>query len=93
MLLSYNAGISPQADAGDIIVGGVAGGQAVSEFWDKLLQLIIKSVYTALYQSVGENLQGLFDSLNRELSHASRQITLGPKLWNGSGQRIRELMM
>lgn len=54
MLLSYNAGISPQADAGDIIVGGVAGGQAVSEFWDKLLQLIIKSVYTALYQSVGK---------------------------------------
>ncbi len=90
MLLSYNAGISPQADAGDIIVGGVAGGQAVSEFWDKLLQLIIKSVYTALYQSVGENLQGLFDSLNRELSHASRQITLGPKLWNGSAYGLMQ---
>ncbi len=90
MLLSYNMGISPQADAGDIIVGGVAGGQAVSEFWDKLLQLIIKSVYTALYQSVGESLQGLFDSLNRELSHASRQITLGPKLWNESAYGLMQ---
>lgn len=89
MLLSYNMGISPQADAGDII-GGVAGGQAVSEFWDKLLQLIIKSVYTALYQSVGESLQGLFDSLNRELSHASRQITLGPKLWNESAYGLMQ---
>lgn len=89
MLLSYNMGISPQADAGDII-GGVVGGQAVSEFWDKLLQLIIKSVYTALYQSVGESLQGLFDSLNRELSHASRQITLGPKLWNGSAYGLMQ---
>lgn len=83
-------GISPQADAGDIIVGGVAGGQAVSEFWDKLLQLIIKSVYTALYQSVGESLQGLFDSLNRELSHASRQITRGPKLWNESAYGLMQ---
>ena len=89
MLLSYNMGISPQADAGDII-GGIAGGQAVSEFWDKLLQLIIKSVYTALYQSVGESLQGLFDSLNRELSHASRQITLGPKLWNESAYGLMQ---
>lgn len=89
MLLSYNAGITPQANAGDII-GGVAGGELVNEFWDKLLQLIIKSVYTALYQSVGESLQGLFDSLNRELSHASRQITLGPKLWNGSAYGLMQ---
>lgn len=81
MLLSYNADISPQADWNPI--GGVAGSE-ISEFWDKLLWLIIKSIYDPLYKSVGESLQGLFDSLNRELSNASRQITLGPKLWNGS---------
>ena len=78
--------ISPHWNPGT----GAAGEILVSEFWDKLLQLIIKSVYTALYQSVGENLQGLFDSLNSELSRASRQITLGPKLWNESAYGLMQ---
>lgn len=58
--------------------------EQVSEFADKLIQMIMKTVYSGLYLSVAESLQGLFDSLNEDLSSASRQITKGPKLWNGS---------
>lgn len=61
-----------------------------SEFWDKLLLLIIKSIYDPLYKSVEKSMVGLFDSLNRELSAASRQITLGPKLWNGSAYGLMQ---
>lgn len=54
----------------------------------------MKSLYDPLYESVGQSLQGLFVSLNRELSNATRSITAGPKQWNGSAystvQRIAE---
>lgn len=62
----------------------------VSEFWDNLLLLIIKSMYDPLYKSVEESLQGLFDSLNRELSQASSQIALGPRQWNGSAYELMQ---
>ena len=53
MLLSYDAGISPQLDAGTII-GGVAGKNALSEFAQKLIQLILKSIYDPMYESVNK---------------------------------------
>lgn len=56
----------------------------ISEFADKLVKWILKTVYAGLYKSVEDSLQGLFDSLNHELSSASRQITTGPRLWNES---------
>ena len=88
MLLSYNVGITPQDWSP---IGGAVGDKLnVSEFWDKLLLLIIKSLYDPLYQSVGESLQGLFDSLNRELSQASVQIALGPRQWNGSAYGLMQ---
>lgn len=55
----------------------------ISEFADKLLQWIMKTVYKGLYASVEKSVEGLFDFLNDELSLASRQIGLGPRLWNG----------
>lgn len=64
-------------------ITGVASA-ATSEFADKLVQWILKTVYAGLYKSVEDSLQGLFDSLNHELSSASLQITTGPRLWNGS---------
>lgn len=66
------------------VVGGVAGDAAISEFGEKLLQWIMKTVYTGLYISVERSIQGLFDTLNNEFSAASRSITKGPRLWNGS---------
>lgn len=68
---------------GRSLIGGVAGDEAVSEFADKLLQWIMKTVYEGLYASVEKSIEGLFDFLNSELSFASRQIGLGPRLWNG----------
>lgn len=64
--------------------GGVAGSKLNSEFAGELLQWIGKTLYTGLYASTEESLQGLFDSLNGALSSASREITKGPKLWNDS---------
>lgn len=66
------------------LLGGVAGSKLNSEFAGELLQWIGKTLYTGLYASTEESLQGLFDSLNGALSSASRQITKGPKLWNDS---------
>lgn len=76
MLLSYNTGI--------LLTARWNPGDAVSEFADKLVRWILGTVYRGLYASVGKSLQGLFDSLNSELSSASRQITKGPRLWNSS---------
>ncbi len=66
------------------VVTGIAGDKLNSEFAGELLQWIEKTLYTGLYASTEESMQGLFDSLNGALSSASRQITKGPKLWNDS---------
>lgn len=62
----------------------------ISEFADKLLQYILGAEYKGMYTCVEESFQGLFDSLNQELSSASRQIGLGPRLWNSSAYSLME---
>ncbi len=61
-----------------------AADDAISEFADKLLTWIIKTFYDTFYGIVEKSLQGLFDTLNNQFSSASRLITKGPRLWNGS---------
>lgn len=62
----------------------------VGEFVDKLLQHLLGAEYKGMYICVEENFQGLFDSLNQELSSASQQIAEGPKLWNSSAYSLME---
>ncbi len=56
----------------------------MGEFADKLLTWFLKTFYDAFYGIVEKSLQGLFDTLNNQFSSASRLITKGPRLWNGS---------
>lgn len=62
----------------------------ISEFADKLLQHLLGAEYKGMYICVEESFQGLFDSLNQELSSASQQIAEGPKLWNSSAYSLME---
>lgn len=63
---------------------------SIGEFVDKLLQHILGAEYKGMYICVEESFQGLFDSLNQELSSASQQIAEGPKLWNSSAYSLME---
>lgn len=63
---------------------GVGGVIATSEFVEKLIGLIIMALYTPLYNSVDNSLQGLFSVINYELSSAAGNIATGPRQWNGS---------
>lgn len=54
----------------------------VSEFFNKLLQQILKAVYDPLYESVQNSFDGLFRMLNDEVSKASANIRIGPKQWD-----------
>lgn len=65
-------------------------GEQISEFADKLFQHILGTEYKGMYILVKESYQGLFAYLNQELSSASRQIGLGPKLWNNSAYSLME---
>ncbi len=78
-----NVSMDPSSGRRDLLTG-VAGEAAISEFGDKLLKWIVKSLYDPLYESVGRSLQGLFVSLNQELLRATRNISAGPRVWNGS---------
>lgn len=78
----YNMGIILSADTGN----------PISEFADKLFQHILGSEYQGSYILVEKSFQGLFDSLNQELSSASRQIGLGPRLWNSSAYSLMEMV-
>lgn len=55
----------------------------ISEFFDKIQQLILKSLYDALYESVQNSFRGLFTLLNSEVTKASSNIRSGPRRWNG----------
>lgn len=65
-------------------VTGAAGSLSTSEFAAKLFEWILETLYTPLYNSVEKSLQGLFDTLNNELSTAARNIATGPRQWNDS---------
>lgn len=59
-------------------------GVDISEFFDKLWQLVLKTVYDALYESVKNSYEDLFNVLNYEISKASTNIYGGPQAWNGT---------
>lgn len=71
----FENGISPRWDPGS---------NAISEFAEKLLEWIIKSLYDPLYESVEKSFQGLFDSLDNNVTNATQLISAGPEQWNGS---------
>lgn len=56
----------------------------VSEFADKLIQQILKSIYDPMYESVNKQLEGIFDSLNMQINNASKLMYGGPKAWSES---------
>lgn len=66
------------------LIGDIAGDAAVSEYADKLLTWILKTLYDPFYESVGKSLQGLFETLDHEINYAAQLISAGPLQWNGS---------
>lgn len=54
----------------------------LSEFGDKLIQMILKYLYDGMYEKVKKLYEGMFDSLNQQISNASGMISNGPKAWN-----------
>lgn len=71
-------------------IGGMVGANAISEFAEKLLQMILKSIYDPLYESVNNQLEGLFDSLNMQINNARSLMYGGPKAWNESAFSIMQ---
>ncbi len=55
----------------------------VSEFFDKLLQLILKALYDPLYESVSTDYSDMFSLLNTQVNNAARSIYSGPRYWGG----------
>lgn len=62
----------------------------VSEFFDKLWQFILKTIYEPLYKSVSNDYRDMFTFLNYEVSKATRNIYSGPKYW-GNGVPFRTI--
>ncbi len=59
-----------------------------SEFFDSLLQLILKSIYDPLYKSLEKSFNDIFSILNYEVSKTSGRIIGGPAAWNQSAYSI-----
>lgn len=57
-------------------------GAELSEFGDKLIQMVLKSLYDGMYAAVEKQFDGLFDSLNYQVGNAATMISNGPKAWN-----------
>lgn len=55
---------------------------ATSEFFERLKENIVESLYTPIYDSVANNVQDLFNDLNQNISSAASNITAGPQAWN-----------
>lgn len=55
----------------------------ISEFADKLLQYIFKTIYDPLYENVSNDYNDMFNFLNYEVSKAATTIDIGPKYWGG----------
>lgn len=56
----------------------------ISEFVDKVLARIIKTLYDPIYRSVQKNMNNLFSFINSQILNATHQIVAGPKAWNSS---------
>lgn len=59
-----------------------------SEFFDSLLQLILKSIYDPLYKSLEQSFNDIFSILNYEISKTEGRIIGGPAAWNQSAYSI-----
>ena len=56
---------------------------SISEFGDKLLQFIFKTIYKPLYESVSNDYSDMFSLLNTQVNDATRKIYSGPRYWGG----------
>ncbi len=57
-------------------------GDALSKFADSLIQRILKSLYSGLYNSCDSTFDGLFDDLNKRVEDAAETLTKTPQGWN-----------
>lgn len=71
-------------------ITGITDSDHISEFADKLLQMILKSIYDPMYESVNKQLVGLFDSLKMQIDNAKQLMSGGPKAWNESAFGIMQ---
>lgn len=79
---------------GDIIEGGEGNliGGAFSQFWDSLYQTILSDLYTTAYKGCLKTFNGLFDSLNDNVSDAAESLVRTPRAWNASAySMVRDL--
>lgn len=59
-----------------------------SEFFDSLLQMILKAIYDPLYKSVEQSFNDMFSILNYEVSKTAGRIIGGPAAWNQSAYNL-----
>lgn len=69
---------------------GIAGDKFISEYSEKLIQMILQSIYDPMYESVNKQLVGIFDSLNTQIDNARGLMYGGPMAWNGSAYSIMQ---
>ena len=60
----------------------------VSEFFHNLMQMILKSIYDPLYESLQQSFNDMFSILNYEVSKTAGRIIGGPAAWNQSAYKI-----
>lgn len=67
-------------------------GNSLSEFFDELMQSILTDMYSTAYEGCEKSFDGLFDSLNENISEAADSLTRAPRSWNASAYRtVRDL--
>lgn len=54
----------------------------VSEFFDNMMQMILKSIYDPLYEGLEQSLNDVYSILNNETSKTAGRILGGPAAWN-----------
>lgn len=65
---------------------------SLSQFFDGLMQKILSDLYSTAYSGCEKSFNGLFDSLNENISEAADSLTRTPRSWNASAYRtVRDL--
>ena len=62
----------------------------VSEFFHNLMQMILKSIYDPLYESLQQSFNDMFSILNYEVSKTAGRIIGGPAAWNQSAYNLMQ---
>ncbi len=65
------------------LTAGLSNADGISEFWDKIKQLILKTLYDPLYKSVSNDYSDMFSLLNTQVNDATTNIYSGPRYWGG----------